>query len=89
MKTSLAIKYMRNIITAILIIAPIIIAYKVISHTFEEDLPFIDDSASIIGSIGSTYSGLQCASEILLNGSFAVMLALLWNSKEAIKIGIV
>ena len=86
MQTSLAIKYAKSIITFILIISPIIIAYKVITTTFAEEPEERQDSVHIIEA---SYSKLQCASELLLNASFSIMLALLWNSKDAIKIGIV
>ena len=86
MQTSLAIKYAKYLITLILIISPIIIAYKVITTTFEEEPEVKLDSVHIIET---SYSKLHCASELLLNASFSIMLALLWNSKDAIKIGIV
>ena len=82
MKTSLV----KSLITLILIITPIIIAYNLINKTFFEEETTLDTEFSGLGN--NQYTTMYCAREVILKTGLAAMLGLLWNSKATMKMGI-
>lgn len=87
MKTSLIVKYSKLVLTTILIVAPLIIAYKMMKEVLIEEITDTNDTQANTTDVNGWNFG--CGQDLLINMSFALTMALFWNTKEPVHIGVI
>ena len=81
--------YYTKLANLLIIIFPLLFAANVYASFIKEENIFteLENKIHVPMSNANEVKDTKCTTDILLNASFAVVLAFMWNAKKAIKIG--
>ena len=91
--TSPLIKLTKTLFSFVLIVFPLLMSYNILCSTFQDKRWNLQDNTIELKSsreaINFPFSMIDCNNELVINSSFTIIIAILWNYKNALKIGII